>query len=66
MSGGGSVTKGTWSYDPAKKLIRLKINNISNTEITSLNEDELKMFADMKSATPSDPTGITMFFVPLN
>lgn len=66
VTGNGTDLKGTWSYEPIKKLVRLNINNIINSEIISLKENELITITDTKSATPSDPTPIKMVFVPLD
>jgi hypothetical protein len=66
VTGNGTDLKGTWSYESTKKLVRLKINNISSTEIISLKENELITITDTKSATPNDPTPIKMVFVPLD
>lgn len=66
LTGQGQEGKGTWSYDPDKKLIKLKINNVSNTTIISLKETELIMLLDTKTAMPDAPAGMKTFFVPSN
>jgi hypothetical protein len=55
-------TKGTWSYDQGKKLIRLTINGRSNVSIISLKDDQLEMLVDTKAATPDDPMPITIIY----
>jgi Lipocalin-like domain len=57
-------SKGSWSYETNKKSIKLTINGTSNTNIISLNENELVMMADTKQATPDDPSNIKMVFKP--
>jgi hypothetical protein len=56
------VAKGTWTYVPGKKLVQLLIDGRSNFTIVSLTEKELIMSADMKEATPNDPSPITMVY----
>lgn len=63
-NGNSTKVKGTWSYDPGKKLIKLTLNGRSNTSIISLTNDQLEMLMDTKAATPSDPTPIQMFCKP--
>jgi len=55
-------TKGTWSYDSKKKIIKLTVNGRSNTSIVSLKEDELVMLIDTKKATPDEPRAIKLFY----
>ena len=55
-------TKGTWTYDLKKKLIRLTVNGKSNTSIISLKDNELIMLADTKEATPDDPMEIKLVY----
>ena len=59
-NGSKDKTKGTWSYDAKKKLIKLTLNGKSNTTITSLKEDELVILTDMKGASPDDPMELQM------
>jgi hypothetical protein len=69
MTGNGSASKGTWSYDAGKKLVRLNRDDTSNSEfseIISLKEDEFVMITDMKGATLDDPTPLKTVFVPVN
>lgn len=56
--------KGTWSYAPKKKIIKLTVDGRSNTSIVSLKEGEFVMLADTKSATPDDPTEIKLVYKP--
>jgi hypothetical protein len=63
-SGNSTKTKGTWSYDPSKKLIKLTLNGRSNISIISLTNDQFEMLVDTKAATPDDPTPIQMFYKP--
>jgi len=56
------IAKGTWTYVAGKKIIQLLIEGRSNFTIVSLNEKELVMSADMKEATPDDPTPITIVY----
>ncbi|MBI1782221.1 MAG: hypothetical protein HYR66_12785 [Sphingobacteriales bacterium] len=55
-------TKGTWSFDPKKKIIRLTINGNSKMKIISIKEGELIMLADTKEATPGDPMEIKLYY----
>lgn len=55
-------TKGTWSYDSKKKIIKLTVNGKNNTSIISLKEGELVMLADTKNATPDDPMEIKLVY----
>lgn len=55
-------TKGTWAYDPKKKIIKLTINGKSNTTIISLKEGEFIMLADTKESTPDDPMEIKLVY----
>ena len=57
-------TKGTWSYDPKKKLIKLTITGGAPANIISLKEDEFIMVVDTKKATPDDPMEIKIVFKP--
>jgi hypothetical protein len=66
LIGNGKGGNGTWSYNPDKKWIKLKINDISNTSIISLKEDELIMFMDTRSAMPDVPNRLKTVFVPEN
>lgn len=54
--------KGTWSYDPKKKLIKLIQNGKSNMSIISLKEEELIMLADFGDVTPDDPMAIKLVY----
>ncbi len=55
--------KGTWEFDPKKKMIRLKDEKgISRQTIVSLKPDELIMLADTKEQTPDDPMDIKMVY----
>ena len=56
------VKKGTWSYDPKKKLIKVTVDGKSDTSITSLKDDELIMLVDTKNATPDDPMQLTLVY----
>jgi hypothetical protein len=56
--------KGTWSYDPKKKLIKLTVDGRNSTSIISLTENEFVMLADTKTATPDDPTDIRIVYKP--
>jgi hypothetical protein len=55
-------TKGTWAYDPKKKIIKLTINGRSNASIISLKEGEFIELADTKDATPDDPMEIKVVY----
>ncbi|HEX4849170.1 MAG TPA: lipocalin family protein [Puia sp.] len=55
-------TKGGWSYDKNKKVVKLISNGKSNFNIISLKKDELIMLADTKQATPDDPTPIQIVY----
>ena len=55
-------TKGTWTYDPKKKIIKLIINGKSNATIISLKEGEFIELADTKEATPDDPMEIKVVY----
>lgn len=55
-------TKGTWSYDSKKKLIKLTANGKSNTSIISLKENEFIMLTDTKEATPDDPMELKIVY----
>jgi hypothetical protein len=55
-------TKGTWSYDSKKKLIKLIINSKSNTSIISLKQDEFILLADTKETMPGDPMEIKLVY----
>jgi len=55
-------TKGTWSYDPKKKIIKLIQNGKSRMSIISLKEEELIMLADTSEATPDDTMNIKLVF----
>lgn len=55
-------TKGTWSFDPKKKIIRLTINGNSKMNIISIKEGELIMLADTKEATPGDPMELKLYY----
>ena len=57
-------TKGTWSYDPKKKLIRLTLNGKSSSSVVSLKNDELVMIAEPNGATPEDLPEMRMIFKP--
>lgn len=54
--------KGTWSYDPKKKLIKLTADGKSNTSIISLKEDEFIMLVDTKNATPDDSMELKLVY----
>lgn len=54
--------KGTWKYDPKKKLIKLTVNGKTNTIIVSLKDNELIMQVDTKEATPDDPMEIKLVY----
>lgn len=56
------MKKGTWRYDPKKKVIRLTVDGRSNTSIISLKEGEFVMLADTKNATPDDPMEIKLVY----
>lgn len=58
----GQDAKGTWTYDAAKRLIRMTINKQSRSTITSLKRNELIMSIDTKDATPDDPAPVTMVY----
>lgn len=55
-------TKGTWAYDPKKKLVQLQINGRSNLTIVSIQPTQMSMVADTKEATPDDPMTITIVY----
>jgi Lipocalin-like domain (DUF4923) len=54
--------KGTWSYDPSKKLIKLTLNGRSNISVISLTNDRIEMLLDAKAETPDAPGPIQMFY----
>ena len=54
--------KGTWAYDPKKKIIKLIQNGKSRMSIISLKEGELIMLADVSEATPNDPMEIKLVY----
>ena len=56
--------KGTWVYEPKGKVIKIKIKvtGASDLTIVSLKEDELRILADTKSATPDDPMAMTLVY----
>ena len=54
--------KGTWSYDPKKKQIKLILDGKPSSIISSLKEGELIMLIDTSKATPDDPMPITMVY----
>lgn len=56
--------KGTWSYDPKKKQIRLALNGGTNTTIVSLKEGELVMLFDAKGTVPADLEDMQMVYKP--
>ena len=66
LTGSGNEGDGIWIYDPDKKQIKLKINDVSNTTIISLKEEELIMILDTKTAMPNVPSGMKTVFVPSN
>ncbi|MBS1667752.1 MAG: hypothetical protein JST58_10275 [Bacteroidetes bacterium] len=47
-------TKGKWSYDRRKKIIKLTIKGKTNTVVASLNENELVLLADSSNASDKD------------
>ena len=47
-------TKGNWSYDRRKKIIKLTIKGKTNTVVASLNENELVLLADSSNASDKD------------
>jgi hypothetical protein len=55
-------TKGDWSYDEERKIIKLNINGKNSTSIISLKEGEFVMLADTKEATPDDPMAIKLVY----
>lgn len=46
--------KGTWAYDPKKKVIRLTTNGQSNSSIISLRKGELIVLLDKNKGMPAD------------
>jgi hypothetical protein len=58
----GSKAKGSWTYDPGSKTIKLTVNGKSRGSIIKLRADQLIMLIDTKEATPDDPTPIKMVF----
>lgn len=48
-------TKGTWSYDPKKKLVQLLLNGRKDTQVVSLKEGEFVMLADTRNVFPDAP-----------
>ena len=55
-------TKGTWTHDSKKKLIKLIQNGKSRMSVISLKEDELIMLADTSEAIPDDSMNIKLVF----
>lgn len=55
-------TKGTWTYDAKKKIIKLTINGRSKASIISLKNEELIILADTKDIAPDDPTDIKVVY----
>lgn len=56
--------KGTWSYDPKKKLIKLTLNGGTNSNIVSLKEGELVMLLEANAAVPDDLKDVQMVYKP--
>ena len=58
-----STKKGTWSYDPKKKIIGLTVpDGKNNASITSLKKGELIILPDTKKATSNDPMKMEIVF----
>jgi hypothetical protein len=53
--------KGTWTYDPKKKLVKLITNGKSYSSVIELTDAELVMFIDTREATPGEPPFKTYF-----
>ena len=53
---------GTWIYDAAKKLVRVRTDKQNRTTITSLKKTEMVLQIDTKDVTPSDPTPATFVY----
>jgi len=59
---GTVINKGTWLFDPKKKVINIKNDNgINNKVIVSLNASELIiLLTDTKETTPDDPSEVKL------
>ena len=54
--------KGTWSYDPQKKLIKIIVNGRNDMNIISLKEAQFIALFDTKEATPDDLSKIHLVY----
>ena len=61
---GKSPVKGTWTYDPNMKTVKLTQNGKSNTTAIELREEELVMLMDTKGATPGDSSPMKAYLKP--
>lgn len=59
---GTQKVKGSWTYLPDKKMIKLVSNGKNNTNIVSLKSGEFVLIANTRSATPDDPMPMKMVF----
>jgi len=55
-------SKGTWAYDPKKKVIKLTVNGKSNTSIVSLKQGELVMHVDAGHTASQGPSDVTVVY----
>jgi len=56
--------KGTWSYDPKKKSIKLTLSGGTNTQIVSLKKGELVMLLDANGSVSNDLKDMQMVYKP--
>ena len=63
-TGESNAIKGTWNFEPKKKLIRLSVSGDKSMTVVSLKETEMTIVIDMKEAMPSDPTPLRMVCKP--